>query len=106
MSEATYRRYQATHEERFRRLLAAWLATLPADGWKGGVADLFTALDAFERAGKSFTFVPSGSALTKALLREEPTICAVGFSLRIGRTKAARFISLESRNTHGGQAVG
>jgi hypothetical protein len=59
------------------------------------VAKLFAVLDAFERAGNFFAFVPTSSALTKALLREELTIGAAGFTLRIGRTKSARFIALE-----------
>jgi len=59
MSATTYHRYQATHEERFRRLLAAWLATLPPDGWTGGVAELFTELNEFEHAGNFLAFVPT-----------------------------------------------
>ena len=95
MSATTYTRYQATAEERFRRLLAAWLATLPPAGWTGGVAELVAALDDLEHAVKFFAFVPTGSALSKALLRDEPTIRAAGFRLRVGRTKAARFIAFE-----------
>src|SRR5262245_48725388 len=98
MSATTYSRYQTTAEDRFRRLLSARLATLPPDGWTGGVAELFAALDAFECAGKFFAFVPTGSALTKALLRDELTVHAAGFALRIGRTKAARFIAIEPSN--------
>ena len=93
MSATTYVRYQATQTERFRRLLSAWLATLPPDGWSGGVMELFAALDVFESAGKFIAFVPTGSALTKALLHDEPTIRAAGFAVRIGRTKSARFIT-------------
>jgi hypothetical protein len=95
MSATTYARYQATAEDRFRRLLSAWLATLPPDGWIGGVAELFVTLNAFERAGKFSAFVPTGSALTKALLRDEPTIRAAGFVLVVGRTKSGRFLKLE-----------
>ena len=94
MSATTYARYQATAEDRFRQLLAAWLAALPSSGWTGGVAELFATLDAFERAGTFAAFVPTVSALTKALLREEPAIRAAGFALRIGRTKSARFIAI------------
>lgn len=93
MSAMTHARYQATHDERFRRLLSAWLAALPPDGWTGNVSQLFATLDDLERAGKFFTFVPTASALTKALLRDEPTIREAGFALRIGRTKSARFIT-------------
>jgi hypothetical protein len=95
VSATTYTRYQATAEDRFRQLLSAWLATLSADGWIGGVAELFTILDAFERAGTFSAFVPTGSALTKALLREESAIRAAGFVLVVGRTKAGRFLKLE-----------
>jgi hypothetical protein len=98
MSATTYARYQATAEDRFRGLLSAWLATLPTNGWTGGVTELFTILDAFGRAGNFYAFVPTGSALTKALLREEPTIRTAGFVLRIGRTKSARFIVIEPTN--------
>src|SRR5262249_24735185 len=95
MSATTYARYRATAEDRFRRLLSAWLATLPPDGWTGGVAELFAALNMFEREGKFHAFVPTGSALTKAVLRDETTTLAAGFALRIGRTKAARFVAIE-----------
>ncbi len=37
MSATTYVRYQAAQDERFRRLLSAWLATLPAGQVFGGV---------------------------------------------------------------------
>jgi hypothetical protein len=60
MNAATHARCQAAAEDRFRRLLSAWLAILPPDGWTGGVADLFVALDAVERAGTFFAFVPTG----------------------------------------------
>ncbi len=92
MSAVTYARYQATAEERFRRLLVAWLATLPRDGWTGGAAELFAALDAFEREGRFCAYVPTGSALTKALIREVSTVRAAGFALGTKRTKAARSI--------------
>ncbi len=98
MSAVTYARYQATAEERFRRLLSAWLAMLTPDGWTGGVADLFAALDEFERAKHFSAFIPTGSALTKALLRNEQTIRAAGFALRSGRTKSARFVAIKPSN--------
>ena len=93
MSATTAARYRETGEDRFRRLLSAWLATLPPDGWTGGVAELFAALDSFESAGKFYAFVPSSSGLTKKLLSHDDTIRAAGFALRIGRTKSARFIA-------------
>jgi hypothetical protein len=105
MSATTHARYQATAEDRFRRLLS--LATLPPDGWTGGVVDLFAALDAFERAWKFFAFIPTGSALTKSIQHHEPALRAAGFALRIGRTKSGRFLRLEAipkpdgRDAHG-----
>ncbi|MCI0704595.1 MAG: hypothetical protein L0241_26360 [Planctomycetia bacterium] len=104
MSATTHARYRATEEQRFRQLLSAWLTTLPPDGWKGGVTELFAALDTFGRAGKFFVFVPTSSGLTKTLLAHDTTIRAGGFSLRIGRTKSARFIAIEPsspRNRNG-----
>jgi hypothetical protein len=107
MSATTHARYQATADDRFRRLLSAWLATLTPDGWTGGVADLFAALDAFERAGTFFAFIPTGSALTKSIQRYETTLRAAGFAMRIGRTKSGRFLRLEAipkpdgRDAHG-----
>jgi hypothetical protein len=93
VSAPTDTRSPVTHEERFRRLLSAWLATLTPNGWTGGVSALFAALWAFERVERFFVSVPSGSALSKALLREQDTVRAAGFTLRLGRTKSARFIT-------------
>ncbi|MBY0459384.1 MAG: hypothetical protein K2V38_18825 [Gemmataceae bacterium] len=94
MSAKTHARYQALHDERFQRLLAAWLRTLPAGGWTGRVAELVAGLDELERTGTFLVCVPTGSALTKALLYHEPVIRAAGFALKLARTKAARFITI------------
>ena len=48
---------RATVADRFRKLLAAWLSTLPATGWKGGTGELFDALETLNVAGKFFTIV-------------------------------------------------
>ena len=45
-------------------------------GWKGGVAELSAALDAFEHAGNFCVSVPTRSGLTKTLLAHEATIRA------------------------------
>ncbi|MBY0461226.1 MAG: hypothetical protein K2V38_28210 [Gemmataceae bacterium] len=100
MSAKTHARYQTTRDERFRRLLVAWLQNLPPNGWRGTVAELFAELDERERTGTFFVFVPTSSALTKALLHHEPAISAAGFALRLGRTKSARFITIEPDAPH------
>jgi len=86
---------RATVADRFRKLLATWLATLPKAGWRGGTGELFDALETLNVGGKFFTIVTRGSALSKLLALHHETFAAAGFACRSGRTSSTRFLAIE-----------
>ena len=86
---------RATVGDRFRKLLATWLATLPKAGWRGGTGELFDALETLNVGGKFFTIVTRGSALTKLLALHDGTFAEAGFACRAGRTQSTRFLAVE-----------
>ena len=87
---------RATVGDRFRKLLATWLATLPKAGWKGGTGELFDALQTLNVAGRFYTIVPRGCGLTKELAQHDPVFAAAGFACRAGRTSSTRFLAIEA----------
>ena len=90
-------RTQQLLRERFGRLLAAWLATLPPEGWSGGVDSLRRELDRLNESGSFHAYVPSKSGLSKALLDSGPGIQAAGWAVAFRRTAKARTVALTRR---------
>jgi hypothetical protein len=76
---------------RFPRLLRAWLAQLPAEGWSGGAGDLADDLDRLNRAERLYAFVPHRRIQPEITSRLD-LIAAAGWAVEFRRTAAARMI--------------
>jgi hypothetical protein len=77
-------------DERFRTLLAQWLAVQPADEWRGGVTELWEEL--FMLADRWTTFIPRGSGLSRAVMNNTATIEDAGWLVQTGRSATKRWI--------------
>jgi hypothetical protein len=97
MSAATQARYREAHVNAFRKVLAAWLASLPADGWEGGVEELGASLWAITRGDPVPTRIPTGTGLGRVIAAEQPFIMMNGFTIESRRTKHARTLRFSRR---------
>jgi hypothetical protein len=93
MGAVTDARYRKIRNERFSVLLGVWLGSLPPAGWSGSVAELEAALDRANDKTRNSTFVPSSSALSKAVLGALGVIEAAGWRVEFRRTAKARTIA-------------
>lgn len=87
---ATAKRYLEVGTAQFRRVLAGWLAGLPAGGWEGGVADLEAELVRAARRGRVPAVVPRRSGLGRRMAAEAAFVCGCGFVIECRRTKRER----------------
>jgi hypothetical protein len=90
-------RYTPILEERFRALVQRFLATLPAEGWRGTIAELETALGALRQPSDP-DYLRSG--LTKAVLATAGAIKAAGWTVRQWRTAQARGLEFRRVGRH------
>jgi hypothetical protein len=90
VSAVTKARYRDAHLSAFRRVLAAWLAKLPPDGWEGDVTALEGALVKIARRAPVPAFVPRETGLGRRIAAERSFIQTSGFRVEFRRTKRHR----------------
>lgn len=76
-------------EARFRKLLAAWLKSLPAGGWEGTSRQLGNDLAAFSQRHQVYAYVP-----TCPTRKVELALAGSGFALTNYRTKSERLVRI------------
>ena len=88
MGQTWTQRYQPLQEDRFRALVLRFVGKLPPSGWSGGVAELEAALGRV--ANPHSDYVPTASALTKAVLFTVAALEEHGWTVRQWRTSQQR----------------
>jgi hypothetical protein len=80
-------------QERLRRLIGLWIASIP-DGWSGSPADAAEALADLNRNHRVYAPIPRRNSVVRVLEQHEPLIRGHGFTFTTSRTAAGRVVTV------------